>query len=217
MENEFIFCQKCGERNSKANSICQKCAVSLTEPFQQPQQAQPQYVQPVQPQYIPPYQAQNPPPKKKGKGCLIALLIGVGLVILIGLIGAIGGGDTEKKTTEPNDSSFTTTQVTKVPIVVTVDNLVDALNENALKASNTYKGKYVELTGKLSTIDSSGNYFSLGVLHDEFSFDTVLCNIKKEHLNTVENFKSGQEVTVIGTITDVGEIMGYSLDIESIK
>lgn len=31
------------------------------------------------------------------------------------------------------------------------------------------------------------------------------------------NFTDGHEVTVVGTITDVDEIMGYSLDVETIK
>jgi len=101
--------------------------------------------------------------------------------------------------------------------ILTVNELVDALNSNALKASNTYKGQYVELTGKLATIDSSGKYFSLGRTDDELSFTTVLCNINKEHLAQVENFTDEQEVTVIGTITSVGEILGYSLDVETIK
>ncbi|PKM51452.1 MAG: hypothetical protein CVV02_05810 [Firmicutes bacterium HGW-Firmicutes-7] len=105
----------------------------------------------------------------------------------------------------------------KIPIVVTVDEIMEALNNNALKASATYKNQYVELTGKLSNIDSSGSYFSIGILSDEFSFDTVLCNINEEHLETVMNFNNEQEVTVIGTITVVGEIMGYTLEVESIK
>ncbi len=106
---------------------------------------------------------------------------------------------------------------TVAPIVVTTDGLFDELNGNALKASKTYKGQYVELKGKLSTIDSSGDYFSLGSLTNDFSFDTVLCNIKEEHLDTVMEFSNEQEVTVIGTITDVGEFLGYTLEVELIK
>lgn len=120
--------------------------------------------------------------------------------------------------TSSSESTATTQQETKVaPTVITVDEIVKVLDSNALNASNTYKGKYVELTGKLSNIDSSGDYFSLAPMYDDYSFDTVMCYITQEHLDTVANFTDGQQVTVIGTITDVGEVMGYSLDVETIK
>lgn len=102
-------------------------------------------------------------------------------------------------------------------MVVTVDELVTALNNNALNASNTYKDKYVELTGKLSAIDSSGEYFSLTPLHEDFSFYTVLCNITEDHLVAVAKFTIGQQVTVTGTITNIGDIIGYTLKVETIK
>ena len=103
------------------------------------------------------------------------------------------------------------------PIVVSADELISALNDNALNASNTYKNRYVEVTGKLSNIDSSGDYFSLEPFYEDSFLDTVMCKIAKEHLNAVSNLTIGQQVTVIGTITDVGEVIGYSLKVETIK
>lgn len=124
-----------------------------------------------------------------------------------------------RTTTSPASTIPTTraTITTKEPFVVTVDKLVYDLNENALKAANTYKGKYVELTGRVSIIDSSGSYFSLGLISNEYTFDTVLCDIEKKHKSTVSNFIKGQKVTVVGTITNVGEILGYTVDVDSIK
>lgn len=103
------------------------------------------------------------------------------------------------------------------PTVVTVDKLMGDLDNNALNASNTYKGKYVEITGQLSNIDSSGEYFSIGPLDGSFSLFNVMCYITEEQKTTVAKFTNNQKVTVIGTITDVGEVMGYSLEVESIK
>ena len=103
------------------------------------------------------------------------------------------------------------------PMTVTVDTLMDALDSNALNASNTYKGQYVELTGVLSNIDSSGAYFNLNPLDGRFTFMGVRCTITKDQQATVANFTKEQQVTVIGTITDVGEVMGYTLKVESIK
>ena len=103
------------------------------------------------------------------------------------------------------------------PLVVSVDKLVEDLDNNALNASNTYKGKYVEVTGQLATIDSGGKYFSLNPMNDSFTMTNVKCDITQEQVGTVSKFTQKQKVIVTGTITDVGEIMGYSLKVESIK
>jgi RNA polymerase subunit RPABC4/transcription elongation factor Spt4 len=103
------------------------------------------------------------------------------------------------------------------PIVVDVDTLMDTLKANALNASNTYKGAYVEVTGRLSTIDSSGKYFSILPFNDDWAFVGVQCFITKEQQDIVAGFTKDQSVTVIGTITDVGEVLGYSLKVESIE
>lgn len=160
----------------------------------------------------------------------------LGTIIIIIIIGAIFGLNSDNgatsasaptkstqslasSTSSSNSSSHTTkAEVVKPdPIIVSVDTLVDDLESNALNASNTYKGKYVEVTGRLSVIDSSGDYFSLDPLNDSWSFTNVLCYITKEQQSIVAEFNKDQEITVIGTITRVGEVLGYSLDVESIK
>ena len=150
----------------------------------------------------------------------------VAVFIAIGIIGNMGSGDdTDGKEVAPI-SSWTSTESepvvepeleVKEPLIMTVDKLNDALDENALKASNNYKGEYVEVTGILSVIDSDGKYFALGRLDGKFTLQNLTCNISKEHLDDVMDFEMKQEVTVIGTITDVGEIMGYRLKVEKIK
>jgi hypothetical protein len=101
--------------------------------------------------------------------------------------------------------------------VVTVDKLMEDLRSNALKASNTYKDEYIELTGVLSTIDSSGKYITLREINNEWAFITVTCNISSEHFDSVMEFEKGQKMTVFGTITSVGEVLGYSLKVDKIK
>lgn len=144
------------------------------------------------------------------------------LVVLV-VLGAIGGSggtndkiSTPVKTATENVSEEKAVEEVKEPMVVSVDKLMEDLDSNALKASNTYKGQYVEITGKLAVIDSSGDYISLHPSTD-FAIVGVQCYIKKEHLDQVMELEMNQNVTVIGTITDVGEILGYSLKVESIK
>ena len=100
---------------------------------------------------------------------------------------------------------------------ITVDELYDALEKNAVNASDAYKGGYYAVTGKLSNIDASGDYISLTEMNDEYSFNSMNCYIKSdEQLERVKQLSKGDTVTVRGKIKDVGEILGYSLDIDSI-
>jgi hypothetical protein len=145
-------------------------------------------------------------------------IVGIVLIIVIGAGGALGGGDDKAPTGGSNNTAEQPAdEPAKTPTAVTVDDLITALDENALKAAEKYNGMYVELTGELNTIDASGDYFSLYPSNDDWAFTGVQCDIEDEHLDKVMEFTTGQQVTVIGTITDVGEVLGYWLDVESIK
>ena len=93
--------------------------------------------------------------------------------------------------------------------------LLDALDANALAASSMYKGKRVTVTGVLSNIDSSGKYFSLKG-DNGFSLQSVRADIDQSHLAAVQAFTKEQQVTFTGEVTDVGEIIGYAIDVETI-
>jgi hypothetical protein len=134
----------------------------------------------------------------------------IGLVVVFNLAGS-GGGDSGSQS---NQSS--TEEVSEEPAIeVTADKLITDLEENALAAANTYEGKKVIVTGKLSNIDASGDYFSLKG-NDDFSFTNVQIFINDSLLDTVSTFKKGQSVTVTGEVTDVGELLGYSIKAISI-
>ena len=106
--------------------------------------------------------------------------------------------------------------VVTVPAVkVTAEQLLSELDNNALSAKNNWDNKKVIITGTLNNIDASGDYFSLRG-NNEFSFINVQVYIDDSFIDTVSAFKKGQTVTVTGEITDVGEIMGYSVDAVSI-
>ena len=101
--------------------------------------------------------------------------------------------------------------------IYTVDDLMSQLNDNALKASNDHKGEYVRITGKLSTIDSSGKYISL-LPNTDFAIIGVTCYIKNEETKAkVSELSSDSLITLTGKITEVGEVLGYSLDIDNIE
>ena len=143
------------------------------------------------------------------------------VIVLVGVISGMGGGDdsetastdgqaeqTQEKTEETKEISYT---------AYTVDQLVDDLEENAMKASDTYLDQNVELTGSLSNIDSSGDYISIDPLNDEYSFVNVQCFIQnEEQIEIIKELSTGDILVIKGKITDVGEILGYSMDIDSV-
>ncbi len=147
------------------------------------------------------------------------ILTGILILVVIVMISNMPGGDknlsTNSNSNTPN--KITTNAPKPSPVIVKTDTLVDALKENALNASNIYKDKYIELTGRLSNIDSSGKYISLSPINDDFSFTTIMCYVTQEQQDIVAGLKKDNLVTVIGTITDVGEVMGYSMKVESFK
>lgn len=157
--------------------------------------------------------------KKQGaSGCLIVIIV----VIALGLIGScMGGGD--KKSTEPKASANASTvaETTAAPIEYTAYSAAEMakdLKDNAMKAKEKYGDKYIELTGKLNVIDSDGKYISLVSADDNFAIMGVQCYIKNDdQKNKVMEMAIGDIVTLKGKITGVGEVLGYSLDIDEIN
>jgi hypothetical protein len=135
----------------------------------------------------------------------------IGVVVLVIAMQA-GGGSSDS-----NNSATDT--ATKAPaeqaMEVTAEQLITDLEGNALNAKTTWEDKRVKITGIVYNIDASGDYFSLRG-DDEFSFTNVTVNIDESLVGAVSAFTIGQEVTVTGKITGVGEILGYSVDAESI-
>jgi len=127
----------------------------------------------------------------------------IGVVILVIAMQASGGSS------DSNNSATDT--ATKAP----AEQVITDLEGNALNAKTTWEDKRVKITGIVYNIDASGDYFSLRG-DDEFSFTNVTVNIDESLVGAVSAFTIGQEVTVTGKITGVGEILGYSVDAESI-
>lgn len=150
-------------------------------------------------------------------------------ILVLGVIGAIFGKDDNSSNSSSNTPKQTETNTTqkkeevKEPEpeieyqTISVSELMNDLETNALSASEKYKGKYLEITGKLSTIDSSGKYISLVPSDSQFAFTGVQCYMKNdEQRSQVANMATDDIVVLRGKCKDVGEVLGYSLDIDSI-
>ena len=185
-------CKECGEEISSSAKVCPKCG------------------------------------KKQGSP-VVTIIIVIVVILVIGAI-ASGGGTNNSNTLSTSSSSdttspistttTTTTEEASAPIEYTaidVDTLEDALDNNAAAAKDTYNGKYLEIKGKLGTIDSDMKYISLLSLTDEWDFTGIHCTIKSdEQREIVKTLSKDQTLVVKGKITDVGEVLGYYLDITEI-
>lgn len=144
-------------------------------------------------------------------------------VVAIGVIGAVGG-NSDSNTTSSSSASAKTESAketdTPTPIeytAVSVNDMMSDLDSNAIGASDKYKGKYLEITGKLSNIDAAGKYIDL-MADGDFEIIGVQCYIKNDDQKSkIASMSKGDTVTLKGKCTDVGEVLGYSLDIEEIE
>lgn len=144
-------------------------------------------------------------------------------VVAVGIIGAVGGNSDSNTTSSSSTSAKTesTKEVdTPTPIeytAVSVNDMMSDLDSNAMGASDKYKGKYLEITGKLSNIDAAGKYIDL-MADGDFEIIGVQCYIKNDDQKSkIASMSKGDTVTLKGKCTDVGEVLGYSLDIEEIE
>lgn len=165
------------------------------------------------------------PPQKKSKfkiGCLAA----VGIFITIALIGSCSSsGDKNQSSSSSSTSSSTSSskssgQKEVVYEDANTDDMITMLNENALSASDTYKGKDVKITGgKLVNIDSDGKYINIsGKVRSHGLGYPFILNMKDNDVKEqVKALKIGQQVTVWCHITDVGESMGYRATLKKIE
>ena len=143
------------------------------------------------------------------------------VVIVLAAIAAIvvfnmASGSDSGSTDSPAAAESSAAVQEEAAIAVTAQQMIEDLESNALAASTTYEGKRVTVTGKVGNIDASGDYFSIEGT-DEFSFTNVQIFINDDQVATVSGYTAGQDVTVTGTVTEVGEILGYSIDAESLS
>lgn len=149
---------------------------------------------------------------------LIAVLVlGIG-----GMAGGSGGSDSSDTASSADQSEAAVEDKQEEPAIeyqdVSVETLFDALESNAMNASDTYKDQYLSITGVLGTVDSDGSYIAVESSNDNYIFQSVQCYIKNdEQLEKVKSLSKGDTITVKGKVTDVGEVLGYYLDIDSIE
>ena len=133
------------------------------------------------------------------------------LMALILIIGAAFSGCGVKYGKEPNENGY---------IQCTAIELMDLLNINVHKARKAYKGKDVELTGYIISIDHDKNTVNVGAMSENYEYilETVRCNITNDGVRSqISRLTHDDYVMVRGKVVSVNEFLGYTIDIESIN
>lgn len=151
----------------------------------------------------------------------------IGVVVLLGVIGGLmGGGDKNAPSssstpaaTEKQDKAQQPKQ--KVYNDADINVLLSEAKDNAAAANQNYKGKDVKITGgHVYNIDSDVHYITIDGSAAKYTMIHVRCDVNssnKELKDSILKLKKEQPVTVYGTISDVGDIMGYTLKLDKIE
>lgn len=181
-KDKMTTCKHCGQEIAASAKVCPHCG------------------------------GKNKPPIYK-RWWFIAIIVIIVLAVIGGFGSSDSSGSTSSTATSKTAVSSSSSEAAIEYTAYTVTELSEDLNSNALKASDKYKGQYVELTGRLSVIDSNGKYISIVDSTDEWAITGVQCYIKNdEQKQVVMDMSIGDEIVVKGKITDVGEVLGYFLD-----
>ena len=181
-KDKMTTCKHCGQEIAASAKVCPHCG------------------------------GKNKPPIYK-RWWFIAIIV----IIVLAAIGGSGSSDSSSSTSSTATSktavSSSSSEAAIEYTAYTVTELSEDLDSNALKAADKYKGQYVGLAGRLSVIDSNGKYISIVDSTDEWAITGVQCYIKNdEQKQVVMDMSIGDEIVVKGKITDVGEVLGYFLD-----
>ena len=192
-EPKMVTCKHCGAEIAAGAKTCPQCGGKNKKPF---------YKNPL----------------------IIALIV----VVIIAVAASVGGNDPSNSNQGNNntisnnsDGNTNNTSESNSPEITytayNMSELMSDLETNAMKASDKYKGQYVEITGRLDAIDSDGAYITLDAA-DNYTLANITCYIRAtEQKDVIMDATIGDTLIVKGKITDVGDVMGYFLNIDEIS
>lgn len=141
------------------------------------------------------------------------------VVVVVAVIAIANAGGGNSVPTD-NTTSANTNQTEQLTYeAVDLQTMFDELDSNAMKAEKNYSDKLVEFECKIASFDSDGKYITVEPVNaDEWNFSTATCNIKnEEHKEFLIEKNVGDKIFIKGKITSIGEVIGYSLDINEVK
>lgn len=173
----------------------------------------------------PPQQYQQPPPQKKGTSPLVIVLAVIGGMMVLGFggcvlcvgVGAKGVADEHAKQSQAKTEAKKAAKADKLEVTAVV--ILATYKANEVKGDNLYKGKYVEVLGKVDTIGKDlldNTYVTLSGGGEQYAVEHVQCTFAKGAGNAAGDLSKGQLVTLAGHVT--GKMMNVQMeDCEIVK
>ena len=139
----------------------------------------------------------------------------IAVIVVVIAVNSSGGEETVSPSTVSSDTEATE-EITYE--VIDLQKMFDDLNSNAMKAENNYSNKYIEIKCKIKSFDSDGKYVTVEPTGaDEWNFSTAMCYIKNDTQKSFLVEKNvGDIITIKGKIKSIGEVVGYSIDINEV-
>lgn len=156
--------------------------------------------------------------KKDPRPLVCGILLGfAGLCLTAAIIIAImfpdsfNGWDTPNTPTAPTSTQI---QYEKVDL----QDMLDELDANALRAEVKYQDKYIEIAGEIRNFDSDGKYISIAPYGAGILGERVMCYLTDPtHKTFLLEKNVGDAVTIRGKVYSIGEVLGYSVKIIEIS
>lgn len=137
-------------------------------------------------------------------------VITIVVIVVLYSIGNDATDETTKKMTENQSPVQETKQSeadkavkpenTTPEIIVTSANISKAYSENEVSADVKYKGKLIEISGKVASVDNGtfDNEMIVRISDGKYDINNTWCYMKESEREKVLAFKKGQQVVLIG-------------------
>ncbi len=190
-----MFCKNCGNKLENRAAICPNCGFRLETPVY-----------------------------RKVWFWLLMVLASLYLCcfvmpVLLSFFPMFTSSDTSNATSIVSETTNSKKANIKTYKKVELQKMIDDLESNPFNAEKTYKNKYVQITGVITSFSSYGRYIYIeSTTAEDYNFHTIMCYIKNDKQQEQLTDKSkGDRITIIGKVTSVSEMSGYEIEIGKIK
>jgi hypothetical protein len=125
------------------------------------------------------------------------VLIGLGIFLVLGIIANLGN-DPETKTVNTAKKKNNPEKEIQA-IKISAEDLFAEYEKNGVAADNKFKGKEIEVSGEIESIDKDFlDELFVNLKGDEIGMLGVQCYFKDKNNNDLSNLKKGDSITIIG-------------------
>lgn len=179
-----MFCNKCGKEISNDSKCCRFCGTPIFQTNNTTINVAGSH-------------SKNKTKKQVYQKTWFWILI-VFLILII--IGMMSGNDNQNTVSTGSLNTEKKEEVKEKVIEVDYEKLYQEYQDNAIAADGKYKGKVLQLKGKVDNINReiAGNPFVTFSVGGEYSFKDVRLTLKKSEEEKVSKLTKGQTITVKG-------------------